>query len=242
MVYLYLDATGLWRDSDLILKVRLPKTHHLFKVTLTHVTSDSRIQCCFECAYLDECNSISYINGQCTMYTTYPSADTSFFSLLIYPVWCDVRSGFIYIREINLCFQVIPSPLRCSGGKKTYVLHTFASFVEINSEERNTFITNVLQHDAIINGTFISGKLESGKWIGMDFAVDYWAYGQPNNWNTPRVCIGPKRATRILLARLRKPLDIRSYLWTKIIFSSVRLNIFYSLFLPYKLDNYVIST
>lgn len=143
----------------------------------------SLLGCCINCAVTGKCNSLSYDAKQCSMYTTNP-LDTSISSLsyLLFPPWCDVYAGFIYMRAINLCFKTFPTSVGCDDGR-LLCLQNNASIVEVNSKERQTFINAVITNEKNMHGTFLAGKRVNGIWVrsnGLSFNYTNWDTRDPN--------------------------------------------------------------
>jgi hypothetical protein len=78
----------------------------------------SRVECCTECSRKDNCLSIAYQDGICSIFSTYPDTMTSILGVhyIIYEQWCDVLNGFIYIREKQLCYKVIKFNMSCEAA------------------------------------------------------------------------------------------------------------------------------
>lgn len=159
----------------------------------------SKLLCCSKCATDKLCNSLTYDAGQCTMYTRFPNPDLNYHGFLMAPYGCSTKMGFIYIREINLCYKTMPFALDCADA-----IHACSSInatlVEINSLERNTIIVQMLMQynytDMNFPGTFIAGKFTNCTWVrsnGMAFAFTDWAPNQPENKGSPGECIGLRK-------------------------------------------------
>lgn len=140
----------------------------------------SRVECYTECSRKDNCLSISYQDGICNIFSTYPDTMNPILGVhyIIYEQWCDVLNGFIYIREEQLCYNVIKSNMSCAEAALACE-QISASFIEIDSQETQIFVEEILNNEMEISGTFIKGYLIDDKWSRYD--------GNPllySNWDT----------------------------------------------------------
>lgn len=141
----------------------------------------SRVECCTECSRKDNCLSIAYQDGICNIFSTYPDTMTPILGVhyIIYEQWCDVLSGFIYIRDKQLCYNVIKFNQSCVEAALACA-QLSASVIEINSQDIQTFVVEILDNEMDISGTFIEGRFIDETWSRYD--------GTPllySNWDTP---------------------------------------------------------
>ncbi|CAG2231082.1 CD206 [Mytilus edulis] len=159
----------------------------------------SRIECYSKCALSDNCLSITYQDQSCIQYISYPSTVLPMNSLhyMIYKPWCDVYSGFIYVRYLNLCYIVISNSVHCVEAGQVCSQHS-ASIIEIDSQAKQEFIVNVIDNDLSISGIFIAGQITGGSWLRLDgtpLLYTNWDTRdtnniQPNNRGALGECIG----------------------------------------------------
>ena len=158
----------------------------------------SRVECCTECSRKDNCLSIAYQYGICNISNTYPDTMTSILGVyyIIYEQWCDVLNGFIYIREKQLCYKVIKFNMSCEAAVSACT-QLSASFIEINSQDTQTFVEEILDDEMDISGTFIEGHLNGETWSrydGTPLLYSNWdktdpTNEQPNTYNDG-ACVG----------------------------------------------------
>lgn len=158
----------------------------------------SRVECYTECSRKDKCLSIAYQDGICNIFSTYPDTTTLILGVhyIIYEQWCDVLNGFIYIRDKELCYNVIKFNMNCEEAASACA-QLSAYLIEINSQDTQTFVEEILDNEMDISGTFIEGHLNGETWSrydGTPLLYSKWdttdpANEQPNTYNE-EACIG----------------------------------------------------